>query len=129
MTSARILSVLLGCFLSSSLLAQEPAPCPSGGRCPPRASQADSEGLLITKVQPLYPEDARQARIQGQVVLHALIDKHGKIKELTVVSGHPMLVPAAMKAVKKWRYKPFLVENHPVLVETSIVVNFALSAN
>ncbi|MGC2110091.1 MAG: energy transducer TonB [Candidatus Korobacteraceae bacterium] len=86
-----------------------------------------AEGLLIYKVQPIYPGLARQARVQGVVVLDALIGKDGTIQELTVESGHPMLIQAAMDAVKQWRYKPYLVDGEPVLVETKINVNFQLS--
>jgi hypothetical protein len=66
-----------------------------------RVSQGVSTGLLVTKVQPQYPEDARQARIQGSVVLKAVIDKNGGVEELTLVSGHPLLAPAALEAVKQ----------------------------
>jgi TonB family protein len=72
---------------------------------PVRVSQGVSTGLLATKVPPHYPEDARQARIQGAVVLKALIDTNGDVKELTLGSGHPLLAPAALEAVKQWKYK------------------------
>ncbi len=68
-----------------------------------------------------------QNRLQGVVVLSAVIDKAGKIRELALVSGHPMLAPAALKAVKKWKYRPYLLNGQPVEVETQIVVNFSLS--
>jgi TonB family protein len=86
-----------------------------------------SAGLLIKRVQPQYPDDARRARLQGQVVLNATIDKEGNVLDLSLVSGHPMLAPAAIKAVKQWRYKPYLFNNEPVEVETQIKVNFTLS--
>src|SRR5664280_2940587 len=89
--------------------------------------QGTSQGLLISKVQPTYPPLARLARIQGTVVLHALIGKDGSIQDLSVVSGHPMLIQAAMDAVKQWRYKPYLLNGEPVLMETTINVNFELS--
>jgi len=92
-----------------------------------RVPQAVSNGLLVTKVQPRYPEDAKRARIQGQVVLGALIDKNGGVEELTLVSGHPMLAPAAIEAVKQWKYKPFLLNGQPVKVETQILVDFQLA--
>jgi len=71
-----------------------------------RVSSGVSNGLLIKKVQPTYPPLARQARIQGQVVLHAEISKDGTIQNLQLISGHAMLAPAAIEAVKQWRYKP-----------------------
>lgn len=86
-----------------------------------------SQGLLLHKVQPTYPPLARQARVQGTVVLHALIGKDGTIQDLKVVSGHPMLTAAAIEAVKLWRYKPYLLNGEPVLVETTINVNFVLN--
>jgi TonB family protein len=92
-----------------------------------RISSGVSTGLLIKKVQPQYPEDAKQARIQGQVVLQAEIDKNGDVEELTLVSGHPMLAPAAIEAVKQWKYKPYLLNGQPVKVETQVVVVFQLS--
>ncbi len=92
-----------------------------------RVSQGVSTGLLIKKVQPNYPPLARQARIQGSVVLQAEISKEGTIQNLQLVSGHPMLAPAAIEAVKQWRYKPYLLNGEPVAVETQVVVNFTLS--
>src|SRR5664280_2577939 len=89
--------------------------------------QGTSQGLLISKVQPTYPPLARLARIQGTVVLHALIGKDGTIQDLSVISGHPMLIPAAMDAVKQWRYKPYVLNGEPVLVQTTINVNFELN--
>lgn len=83
-------------------------------------------GHLKQKVDPKYPERARQMRVQGQVVLQVVIDKKGKIKEMKLVSGHPLLAPAAMDAVKHWRYDPFRIAGHKVEVETDIVVNFQL---
>lgn len=92
-----------------------------------RVSQGVSTGLLIKRVQPNYPPLARQARIQGQVVLQAEISKEGTIQNLQLISGHPMLAPAAIEAVKQWRYKPYLLNGEPVAVDTQVVVNFTLS--
>ena len=86
-----------------------------------------STGLLIKKVTPNYPQLAKQARIQGTVVLQAEISKEGTIQNLQLISGHPMLAPAAIEAVKQWRYKPYLLNGEPVAVETQVVVNFSLS--
>jgi periplasmic protein TonB len=92
-----------------------------------RVSQGVTQGLLIHKVQPNYPPLARQARIQGAVQLQALISKQGTIENLRVISGHPMLSPSAIDAVKQWRYKPYILNGEPVEVETQITVNFTLS--
>jgi protein TonB len=92
-----------------------------------RVSQGVSAGLLVRRVNPNYPPLARQARIQGQVVLRAVISKDGSIENLTLVSGHPMLAPAAIEAVKQWKYKPYLLNGEPVEVDTEVLVNFTLS--
>jgi protein TonB len=86
-----------------------------------------AEGNLIYRVQPFYPPIARQARVQGAVELRAIISKTGAIENLVVVSGHPMLSAAAIEAVKQWRYRPYLLNNEPIEVETEITVNFVLS--
>jgi protein TonB len=86
-----------------------------------------TSGLLVRKVNPNYPPLARQARIQGTVVLHAVISKDGSIENLTLVSGHPMLAPSAIEAVKQWKYKPYLLNGEPVEVDTEVQVNFTLA--
>jgi len=92
-----------------------------------RVSQGVTQGLLILKIQPAYPPLARQARIQGSVLLQAEISKDGTIQNLRLISGHPMLAPAAIEAVKQWRYKPYILNGEPVAVETQVEVNFTLS--
>jgi len=92
-----------------------------------RVSQGVSQGLLVKRIQPNYPPLARQARIQGQVILQAEISKDGSIQNLRLISGHPMLAPAAIEAVKQWKYKPYLLNGEPVEVETQVQVNFTLS--
>ena len=94
-----------------------------------RVSQGVSQGLLIHKVPPVYPPLARQARISGTVVLHAVIGEDGTIQTLNVVSGHPMLTNAALEAVQQWRYKPYFLFGNPVEVETTINVNFTLAGD
>jgi protein TonB len=68
-----------------------------------------------------------RARISGPVVLHAIISKEGEIKELSLVSGHPLLAPAAIEVVRQWRYRPFLLNGEPIEVETTITVTFQLT--
>jgi protein TonB len=92
-----------------------------------RVSQGVTTGMLLKKVQPTYPPLARQARIQGSVVLKAVISKNGKVENLQVVSGHPMLTSSAIEAVKQWQYKPYILNGQPVEVETNITVNFTLA--
>lgn len=105
-----------------------PAVRPPNTVAPLRISRV-SEGNLIHKVQPVYPPLARTARIQGAVVLQAVISKQGTIKNLKVLTGHPMLVPSAIEAVRQWCYRPYVLNNEPVEVETQIMVNFSLTGN
>lgn len=83
---------------------------------------------LVNKVQPIYPALAKQARIQGTVRLQAVIAKDGSVVELQVLSGHPLLVQAALDAVRQWRYQPTLLNGEPVEVVTTIDVVFTLSS-
>jgi protein TonB len=92
-----------------------------------RVSSGVSQGLLIRKVNPTYPPLAKAARIQGVVILQAQISRDGTIENLQLISGHPMLAPAAIEAVKQWKYKPYLLNGEPVEVDTQIQVNFNLS--
>jgi periplasmic protein TonB len=117
--------VIGGIISSSSSLAAVPRlsqPAPAVQRV--RVSQGVTKGLLIYRVEPAYPPLAKQARIQGVVVLTAIIGKDGNVQNLQIVSGHPLLAPAAIEAVKQWRYKPFLLNGQPVEVETTVTVNF-----
>jgi protein TonB len=75
----------------------------------------------------VYPPLARQAHVQGTVVIDADISKDGIVEKLRTISGHPMLIPAAVDAVKQWRYKPYVLKGEPVAVNTRIIVNFTLS--
>lgn len=85
------------------------------------------QGSLIHSVQPLYPPIARSARIQGSVVLAAVIGKDGAITGLRVLSGHPLLVKAAVEAVSQWRYRPYVLNSEAIEVDTQITVNFTLA--
>ena len=109
-------------FSGNNLVAPTPPPTIS------RAIRTSSmlEGNVIRRVQPVYPPLARGARIQGAVILAAVISKAGTIDDLRVVSGHPMLVRAAIDAVSQWRYRPYILNNEPIEVETQITVNFYL---
>jgi periplasmic protein TonB len=103
-----------------------PAPVPTTRR--PRISTI-MEGNLIYKVQPLYPSIARSARVQGTVLLQAVISRTGTIENLQALSGPPMLIHAALDAVSQWRYRPYLLNGEPVEVETQVTVNFSLSGS
>ena len=82
---------------------------------------------LVSKAMPVYPPLAKQAHIQGKVILNALIDRQGKVKGLELVSGEPLLADAAVEGVKQWVYRPVLLNGDPVEVITQIEVNFTLS--
>jgi TonB family protein len=92
-----------------------------------RISQGVAAGLIVSKVPPIYPPEARAARIQGTVVMKAAISQTGDVVSLDLISGHPMLAPAAMDAVKQWKYRPYMLNGNPVGVETQVTVNFTLS--
>lgn len=91
-----------------------------------RVAAALSQGLLIKKVEPVYPPLARLARVEGLVVLQAEINKDGTVERLELISGHPLLVSAAIDAVKQWIYKPYLLDGKAVKVDTEAAVNFSL---
>jgi TonB family protein len=91
-----------------------------------KLSQGVSEGLLVKRVQPVYPAQARQMRVQGPVQLQATISKEGNISNVKVVSGNAQLARAAVDAVKQWKYKPYYLNNEPVEIQTQIMVNFKL---
>jgi periplasmic protein TonB len=116
---------VIGSLGDQMAIAPPPTPVPAH---PLRISHW-AEGNLVHRVQPSYPPLARQARIEGPVQLRAIIGRTGTIENLALLSGHPMLSPAAIEAVRQWRYKPYLLNGEPIEVETEITVNFVLSAN
>jgi len=91
-----------------------------------RVSSEVMERNLLRRVEPVYPTMARVAKIQGEVRLQATISKTGAIENLRAVSGHPILIPAAMDAVRQWKYKPFLLNDEPTEVEGTVIVVFRL---
>ena len=95
---------------------------------PPRVSVM-MDGYLIHRVQPDYPMLAKQIRVHGPVEIAAVISKQGTIENLQIVSGHPMLVRAALDAVKQWRYRPYILNGDPIEVDTKITVIFTLGGN
>src|SRR3989475_792792 len=112
--------------LMTLLIAPPPPPPPP----PPQRIRVGGNvqaANLLSQVKPVYPPLAKQARIQGVVVLEAEISKEGTIDNLKVVTGHPLLIQSAIDAVKQWRYKPTLLNGEPVPVVTTITVNFAFS--
>ena len=103
----------------------------SGSKPEPRLapvpiSQGVSNGYLVHRVAPVYPEQARLTRIEGDVVLNALIAEDGTVRDLKVVRGQPTLARAAAQAVRQWRYKPYELDRKPVKMNTTITVSFKL---
>ena len=94
---------------------------------PIRVSIAVQEAKIIRRVIPAYPALAKQARVQGTVKLLGVISADGRIEQLQVLSGHPLLVAAAVDAVKQWTYRPTLLNGQPVEVQAPIEVRFILS--
>ena len=91
-----------------------------------RLSQGVMAGLLVTKMPPEYPPDAKDQHILGVVLLRVIIDREGSVANIQLISGHPLLAPAAIEAVRQWKYRPFLLNDSPVEVETQVQVNFTL---
>jgi len=116
---------VLGSILTSSAVAPPPPKAAAPKRI--RVSSGVEAAQLLNKVSPEYPPLAKMARIQGTVKLEAVISKDGTIQELKVISGHPLLVNAAVAAVREWRYRPTLLSGEPVEVSTEIDVIFTLS--
>jgi len=107
-------------------------PAPTQDAEPPKASQRIRIGgkvmekQLKRKVTPDYPREARDQRIQGAVRLHIVVSKEGKVLQAEIVSGHPVLAEAAVDAVRKWEYKPVLLNGQPVEVDSTVDVVFSL---
>lgn len=101
-----------------------PKPKPTG---PIRVGGNVQAANLIRQIKPNYPPLAKQARISGTVRFNAIISKDGTIQNLTLVSGHPLLVQAAQDAVRQWQYRPTMLNGEAVEVQTQIDVNFTLA--
>ncbi len=120
--------VIGGILSSTSSVAMVPKLSSQAASQRLRISQGVTRGQLLEKVEPVYPPLAQLARIEGIVVLRAIISKAGEIENLELVSGPPLLVPAAIGAVKKWRYRPFLLNGVPMEVDTQVTVTFRISS-
>lgn len=95
-------------------------------RRPLKLSEPVVQAQLISRVEPRYPPLGVQMHLQGTVILHAIISREGTITSLVVVGGHPLLVEAALDAVRQWRYRPTILDGEPVEVDTTISVVFQL---
>ncbi len=94
-----------------------------------RVAARVAEANLIHDVTPQYPPEAGRARIEGTVVLMAVIGQDGTVKDVRIESGLPILTQAAIDAVKQWRYKPYMIDGEAVEVDSRITINFTLSAS
>lgn len=126
---SRLLAAILENARSPMPPEPPPAPAVTKSREPVRITVGGNvqQGLLIERVQPVYPPAAVQLRIQGTVHLRGIVGTDGRIKELVLVSGHPLLAPAALAAVSRWRYRATLLNGEPVEVVAPIEVRFLLN--
>ncbi|HTM36549.1 MAG TPA: TonB family protein [Terriglobales bacterium] len=112
--------------LAGAPIGTVPLPARPAVEAPPRISRA-MQGYLIRRVEPRYPDIARAIRLEGAVLIKAVISTEGNIEQAQVISGSPLLSKAALDAIRQWRYRPYLLNDKPVEVETEITVNFALT--
>jgi periplasmic protein TonB len=129
-TPGGVLGGILGSVPSAAPPPPPPPPAPKEVKAAPQRIRVGGnvqQAKLVRQPRPVYPPLAKQARIQGVVKLNAIISRDGTIQNLTVISGHPLLTPSAMEAVKQWVYAPTLLNGEPVEVVTQIDVNFTLS--
>lgn len=105
-----------------------PPPKPVVHRGPYRVGGRVQAPRVIRQVQPIYPILAREVRIQGAVVIDSIIDEHGNVTQMKLISGHPLLVTAAFGAVQQWKYAPTLLNGEPVPVEMQVTVHFNLGS-
>ncbi|MEO5936502.1 MAG: energy transducer TonB, partial [Terriglobales bacterium] len=112
--------------LLGTLIPKNPPPVSGRPAERPVVSQI-ALGTLISRTQPVYPPLAVRTGTEGTVLLRAVIDRQGRITQVQVLSGHPLLQPAVRNAVEQWRYRPYILNGHPVEVETQITVNFKLA--
>jgi protein TonB len=121
-----VISEMLNSAPGVPVLAKSPVPTPVKRM---RIASRVAEANLIHDVPPQYPPEAGRARIEGTVVLMAVIGTDGTVKDVRVESGLPMLAQAAIDAVRQWRYKPYMIDGEPVEVDSRITINFTLSAS
>jgi periplasmic protein TonB len=124
--SSGVSSEMLNSAPSVPVLAKSPVPMPAKRM---RIASRVAEANLIHDVVPQYPPEAGRARIEGSVVLMAVIGKDGSVQDVRIESGSPILAQAAIDAVRQWRYKPYMIDGEPVEVDSRITINFNLSTS
>jgi len=116
---------VLGGIIGGSGGGMPPPPKPTQQRV--RVGGNVQQAKMIRQIQPVYPQIAKTAHVQGTVILHAIIAKDGTVQELQYISGPALLMRSAMDAVRQWKYQPTLLNGEPVEVDTTISVVFTLS--
>ncbi len=117
---------VLGGILSGAARTNIPVAPTVPPKAPVRVGGRVKAPRPISQPQPLYPVLAKQAKIQGQVIIDAVIDEHGNVTEMQVVSGHPLLIPAALDALRHWKYEPTYLNEQPVPVQLLVTISFRL---
>jgi periplasmic protein TonB len=118
---------VIGGILTGAARTHLPAPPPPAIREPIRVGGRIRAPRLVRRVDPVYPPLAVQARVQGEVVIDAVIETDGSVAELHVVSGHPLLIQSALDAVRRWHYEPTYLNEQPVPVRLLVTVRFSLN--
>lgn len=117
---------VIGGIISGTASTFVPAPV-AAPRVPIRVGGRIKAPRLLVQFPPAYPTLARQTRLQGEVFIDAVIDPHGNVVEMHAVSGHPLLIPAALAAVSQWKYEPTYLNDIAISVELAVKVNFQLN--
>jgi periplasmic protein TonB len=117
---------VLGGVIGGTSMSAPIAPKEKGPRAPVRVGGRVKQPTLITRVDPRYPPLAIQTHMQGTVVVDAIIDEHGDVVEVKVVSGPPLLIQSALDAVRQWKYQPTFLNDQPVAVQLNVIVEFKL---
>ncbi len=117
---------VLGGILSGAARTNMPVAPAAPPRAPIRVGGRVKAPRFVSRVDPVYPLLARQARIEGQVLIDAVIDANGEVVEMQVISGHPLLIPAALEALRHWKYEPTYLNEQPVPVKLLVVITFRI---
>ena len=120
--------VIGGILRESTYVPPPPAPRPAPHVGPYRVGGNIQRPQLISQVVPIYPILAKETRVQGTVVIDSIIDTHGNVTEMRLVSGHPLLVTAAFDAVRQWKYEPTRLNGIPIPIEMLVTVHFSLGS-
>jgi len=102
-------------------------PPPTAPKAPIRVGGRVKPPQPVYTPPPVYPDVARLARIQGDVVIDAVIDTAGNVVQMKLISGHPLLVNSAMAALRQWKYKPTFLDEQPVSIELSVTIHFTMN--